>query len=166
MKSAALTYHKAFPETPISSWVGARFWAWKPSYSLSGQPMRPIRSAHPFLVQRPLWCRLDVHFNGIDLRFAFPQEVDHFLHVMEKNPLPSGHRLSPGTRIGRPMRHWLAKLPARAKSARFRKMLCDYLHKEKKVQDFRAFYAARPVSFDFPEVCDSFQAAHAAAFSS
>ncbi|MGB0968354.1 MAG: hypothetical protein ACPGUX_09230 [Halocynthiibacter sp.] len=127
--------------------------------------MRPIHAAHPFLAQRRLWCRLEVHFNGVDLCFAMPSELDHFLGVMEQNPLPSGHRLHPGSRLGRPMRHWLAKLPAKSKPTRFRKPLCGFLRTDRQVQEFRDFYQSEPVRFDFPDVYDSFQTAQRATFS-
>jgi hypothetical protein len=161
MKSARINLYRNFPETPMSGRAGARYYAWVQRTNDSGQPKSPERVGHPFLEQRKSWCLLSVHFNGVDLRFAMIEELDLFLNVMSRNPLPSGYSLVPDCAIGRPSRHWLARLPKQAKSWKFRKALCDFLRANTTVQAFRAFYERNPVKFHFEGVDDSYTAARA-----
>lgn len=163
MKSAAISLHDAFPETPVSGWVGARWVAWVPQTSASGQPKRPRQVPHPFLSQRRVWCLLHVHFDGVDLRFSMPQELDHVIEVLSQNPLPSGRSLTQQCVIGRPNRHWLSRLPAKAKSWKFRQRLCAYLTTLPEAQALRDFYAQTPIRFEFPQVYETFMAAQKAA---
>lgn len=160
MKSAKLSYHAIFPDTPISGRAGARWLAWVPQQSPGGQYRRPRRIVHPFLEQRKLWCLLSVHFQGVDLRFAMPLELDLFVAVMSRNPLPSGRSLVPDCAIGRPKRHWLARLPKEAKPWKFRKAICEYLAANETVRQFRAFYETRPLEFQFEGIFDSYLEAH------
>lgn len=161
MKSALLEYHREFPQTPMSGWAGARWHAWLRAEDAGGQFRRPVRVSHPFLAQRKLWCLLSVEFDSVDLRFAMPPELDLFLDVMSQNPLPSGRALVPDQSIGRPNNHWLLRLPAQAKPNKFRQRLCAYLRAAPEVTEFRKFYQANPVQFDFPGY---FQSASEAAF--
>lgn len=163
MKSATLSYHKDFPTTPISGAAGARRIGWVTATSASGQWRKPYMIDHPFITQRKLWCLLEVHFNRVTLRFATPQELDLFLQVMSRNPLPSGYALVPYCPIGRPNNHWLSRLPARAKSLKFRKALCGYLQNSPKVAKFRSFYQDHPVQTQFENVHDSLLSARKAA---
>jgi len=164
MKSAYITLHDSFPNTPVSGRVGARWIGWIKQTSDSGQPKRPKQVSHPFLEQRKKWCLLEIHFDGINLRFSMPQELDHFIDIMSKNPLPSARSLAPECAIGRPNRHWLSRLPAKAKPWKFRKRLCLYLLECPEVARLRKFYQNDPIKFDFPEVYDSFFDAHQATY--
>lgn len=164
MKLVKLTYHEEFPATPVSGWAGASWRAWIKQSSDSGQPKRPKQIAHPFLSQRKLWCLLHLQFDGVGLRFATPREIDHVVDVLSKNPLPSGHSLVPGVRLGRPNSHWLSRLPSKAKSLKFRKRLCGFLMSSKDVKKFREFYAHNPVEYDFPHVFSSYWDAHRATY--
>ena len=161
MKFAKLTYHSQFPATPVSGRAGARWVAWIATKTESGQFKRPTHVKHPFLTQRNRWCRLSVHFDGIDLQFATPEELDHFIDVLSQNPLPSGRSLVPDCAIGRPNRHWLSRLPAKAKSWKMRQRLCRYLTQCRETADFRAFYQKTPVQYTFPGFYDSFLDAQA-----
>jgi len=156
MKSAQLSYHPTFPWAPLSGRVGARMHGWVRERTASGQHKRPSWVTHPFLDQRKLWCLLSVHFQGVDLRFAMPEELDHFIEVMSRNPLPSGPSLVPGHPIGRPKNHWLARLPKAAKPWKYRQAVCKYLSDNETVGEFRDFYKGRPIVFEFEGVFDSF----------
>jgi hypothetical protein len=156
MKSAELSFQSTFPWTPVSGRAGARMYGCIREKTPGGQLRRPRWIAHPFLEQRKQWCLLSIHFNGIDLRFAMPEELDHFVDVMSRNPLPSGGSLVPAHAIGRPKNHWLARLPKEAKSWKYRQALCNYLSDNKTVKEFRAYYKDRPVVFEFDGVFDSY----------
>jgi hypothetical protein len=163
MKLIQLTYHSDFPYTPMSGRAGARYEGWVLQETGRGQYKRPKRIVHPFLEQRKMWCLLSVHFNGVDLRFAMPSELDLFISVMSQNPLPSGRSLVPDCAIGRPKRHWLAKLPKEAKPWKFRSAICKFLAENEDVKRFRDFYASNPPRFEFEGVFDAYVDANVAA---
>lgn len=75
---------------------------------------------------------------------------------MGQNPLPSGHRLVKGRRLGRPKRHWLARLPAKAKSAKVRARLVAFLTSNRTVREFRAFYEGKDLHYEAPGFFDNF----------
>jgi hypothetical protein len=159
MKSAELSYHPIFPVTPMSGRVGARWYGWVSNKTAGGQYRHPRRVEHPFLGQRKLWCLLSVHFQGVDLWFAMPEELDQFIDIMSRNPLPSGRSLAPECAIGRPRYHWLAKLPKEAKPWKFRQAICKYLSASETAKKFRDFYRERPVRFEFEGVFNSYHEA-------
>ena len=157
MKSAKLSYHKNFPQTPVSGWAGAHFYAWVNEKNDHGHWKRPIEKVHPFLHQRKLWCLLEVHFQGVNLIFAMPPELDQFIKVISQNPLPSGGSLVEGQKLGRPHNHWLSRLPKEAKPWAFRQKLCKYLETHPETSEFRQFYASQPIKLEFEGYYDSFQ---------
>ncbi|QWW69876.1 hypothetical protein KQ933_09335 [Rhizobium sp. WYJ-E13] len=156
MKSAKIFYSHEFPETPISGWAGARWNGWVRENTPSGQPMNPRRVVHPFLSQRKIWYLLDVHFNGVDLLFATPLELDQFIAVMSQKILPSGWALVPGRPLGRPSNHWLSRLPKEAKSWKFRQAICKFLQEADTVKRFRNRYASQPVKLHFDGVYNNY----------
>lgn len=150
MKKITLVYHKHFPWTPISGWVGARAIGYIVPTASTGQFRKPKRIEHPFVKQRNKWCRMIVEFNGVWVQFTIPAELDHFLDIMSQKILPSGYRLiKVDNYIGRPNAHWLSRLPAKAKPWKHRQALCSYLTNHKTVQEFRVFYQNSPVKTDF-----------------
>ncbi|MHA3914140.1 hypothetical protein [Halovulum sp. GXIMD14793] len=149
MKEVRLTYHDDFMPTPISGWAGARWYGWVNPKGAGGQYRKPEFTRHPFTSQRKKWCLLEVHFDGVDLRFVMPEELDLFLDVMSQNPLPSGQSLIAGCPLGRPNRHWLSRLPKKAKPLKFRQAVCRYLKDHSDVARFRDFYSGAPIKFEF-----------------
>ncbi len=150
MKKVELSYSKEFPLTPISYWVGQQMYGWTKQQTPSGQWRRPKWQATPFCSQRKLWCQLEVNFRGIRLLFSTPQELDHFIEIMEQKNLPSGFQLIPGNmRVGRPNRHWLSRLPSKAKPWKFRQAVCSFLKTNPMVKKFRGFYQNQPVQTKF-----------------
>ena len=96
------------------------------------------------------------------LVFSTPLELDQFLSVMSKNPLPSGRSLFPGRAVGRPNNHWLSRLPSKAKTLKCRMAACRYLTEAPAVRRFREFYAPNPVRTQFDGFYDSYYEAQAA----
>lgn len=162
MKSARLSYHRSFPWTPVSGRAGARGWAWKIERMQNGEWARPVQIVHPFMSSVKLWCLLQVEFQGVELRFATPAELDHVCDILLRNPMPSGRSLVPECAVGRPNGHWLSRLPSKAKPWRFRQALLTYLARAKPVAEFRAFYKdVQPVQIP-DTVFDSFEEAQRA----
>lgn len=162
MKSAQTSLHSQFPATPVSYWAGARWRGWVREDDATGNLKRIDEVRHPFLDQRKAWCLLEVHFAGVDLLFATPQELDHFIGILSQNPLPSGRALVPECAVGRPSKHWLSRLPKKAKSLKFRDKLCQYLENCDAASTFRKFYKDHPVQCAFPGFYDSVEAARGA----
>ncbi|KAB7614483.1 hypothetical protein F9L33_07535 [Amylibacter sp. SFDW26] len=157
MKNAKLSYHQDFPQTPVSGWAGVRRYAWVNQQNDSGQWKRPKHKyVYPFEKQRKLWCLLEIHFQGVDLIFALPAELDQFIEIMSQNPLPSGNRLIKGRKLGRPNNHWLSRLPKKTKPWAFRQKLCKYLETAPQASEFREFYTSHPVRLKFDGYYDSF----------
>ncbi len=88
-----------------------------------------------------------------------PAELDLFIATMSRNPLPSGRSLAPDCAIGRPNRHWLSRLPSKAKSWKSREDVAKYLQESEAAKQFRAFYEDLPLQFQFDGIHDSFQEA-------
>lgn len=149
MKQASLSYHGTFPETPLSFWAGHARYAWIRAGTASGQKRKPQMVDHPFRRQRRLWCLLSVHLDGVDLVFATPRELDMLTQTLSRNPLPSGCSLDPRFRLGRPNNHWLSRLPAKAKSHKYREKLIAYLGGAAPVQEFLTFYDHPPLCYEY-----------------
>lgn len=71
---------------------------------------------------------LHVEFDGAELRFSAPAQLDHFIDVLSKQPLPTSRNLASqsGLPVG-PNGHWLSRLPASLKSPRKRMRLVEAL---------------------------------------
>ena len=121
--------------------------------------MKPVCVDHPFSQSLKHWCLLEVEFSGVELQFATVAEPDHVMAVLGQNPMPSGGSLLCGQRLGRPNRHWLSRLPAKAKPKKFRTALIQFLHKNREVAKFREFYRRTPPVYLVPGLFDSFDEA-------
>jgi hypothetical protein len=71
---------------------------------------------------------LHVEFEASELVFSAPAQLDHFIEVLSKKPLPTSRALSSqrGLPVG-PNGHWLSRLPAALKSPRTRTRLVEEL---------------------------------------
>lgn len=71
---------------------------------------------------------LRVEFDGHELLFSAPAQLDHFIEVLASKPLPTTRQLSArrGLAVG-PNSHWLSRLPAALKSPRKREKLVQAL---------------------------------------
>ena len=125
MKRHEILYHPTFTATPLSFWVHRHLdedVAWVSSRTFDPPLPKPVPALG--------WPMLKVEFNGLELYFASAQELHHFMRVISQNPMPTSTQLSKmrGTTLG-PNQHWLSRLPAKAKSAKMRKVLFEYLVK-------------------------------------
>ena len=71
---------------------------------------------------------LHVEFDSAELWFSAPAQLDRFIDVLSKKPLPTSRTLSSqrGVPAG-PNGHWLSRLPATLKSPRNRMRLVESL---------------------------------------
>ena len=111
-------------EAPLAFWVHKEIPAGGWRNAASYEPPAPAaigRSGFRFLV---------VTYGAQTLEFSSNAQVDHFVDVLSRNPLPTTRRLSSdrGTAAG-PNSHWLSRLPASLKSAKQRTALVETLRK-------------------------------------
>ncbi len=158
MKKARLNYSREFQWTPISSWVGVRKYA----YRIQSFDRGPIVVPHPFLQSTNLWCQLELEYQNVLLQFSMTRELDHFIDVMQRNPLPSGGSLVKGQRLGRPNNHWLSRLPAKIKTRKFRVGLLKFIESNKVVNEFYEFYSSRELALDVPDLFNTYDEAQRA----
>ena len=71
---------------------------------------------------------LHVEFEAAELWFSAPAQLDHFIDVLSRKPLPTSRALASqrGLSVG-PNGHWLSRLPATLKSPRNRVRLVESL---------------------------------------
>ena len=73
-------------------------------------------------------ARFFVDCDGFTFEFSSPLELDQCVEVLSQKHLPSTSELS-ARRLGRlgPNRHWLSRLPARAKPWKYRQLATRHL---------------------------------------
>lgn len=118
----SIKYHFTFEP----NWCHAplAFWVHVPVDAATGrfEPPAPTAIAHRgFAV-------LHVLFDRHELVFSSPEQLDHFIDVLARKPLPTSRQLSArrGTSMG-PNGHWLSRLPAALKRPRVRARLVQAL---------------------------------------
>ena len=126
MKKVRVSFTPEFQPSPVTYWVHV---------NRDGDSWRDATVYEPPLpdpVPGKGWARLSVEFNGVVLEFASGHEVEHVIEVLSTNPLPTTRSLSRlrGSPKG-PNSHWLSRLPAKAKSWKFRQQLVAHLSKAK-----------------------------------
>jgi hypothetical protein len=131
VKKASVIYLPAYEATPLS------FWAHRHLDADAWVNAKQFDPPLPGPVPGQGWAQLVVEFDGITLRFSSSAELNHFIDVLSRNPLPTTKRLSElrGTTLG-PNSHWLSRLPSRAKPRDFRERLIAYLGRVRP-QDWR-----------------------------
>ena len=115
------TYH--FSYQPDWRTAPVAFWVHRPvDGSDAFDPPAPHAVPHKGFVF------LHVDFDAAELRFSAPAQLDHFIEVLSKKPLPTSRILSSqrGLPVG-PNGHWLSRLPASLKSPRKRMRLVESL---------------------------------------
>ena len=124
MKKISVCFTPEFQPTPVTYWV---------HFNQDGDSWRNATVYEPRLpdpVPGKGWARVAVEFNGVILEFASIYELEHVIAVLLKNPLPTTRSLSNRRgSIKGPNSHWLSRLPAKAKSWKFRQQLVVYLGK-------------------------------------
>ena len=110
MKKWRIEYNQEFTETPLSFWVHKHLdhevWCEAAVYD-PALPKAIPGQGYPVLV---------VNIQGVELKFASPEEVTHFLSVIKQKNMPTTLQLSK-QRISNhgPNSHWLSRLPAKLK---------------------------------------------------
>ena len=119
MKRYWIEYHDGPVSSPMTYWV-------------HGHPGEadadPSLQALPSAVPGKGYARVHAEIDGLELRFVSLAEIRHCIDVLGRKHLPTTTRLSVerGTGAG-PNGHWLSRLPARAKTWRYREKATKYL---------------------------------------
>ncbi len=122
MKNHWIEYRPEWTESPLSYWVHRE---------TDDEPWHLAKSFEPPL-PRPIPGRgyptYHVEFNGVEFRFASLQELAHAIELLGQKLLPTTIRLSHdrGGGLG-PNKHWLSRLPPKAKPWRYREKAVKYL---------------------------------------
>jgi hypothetical protein len=87
----------------------------------------------PLAVPHKGYAMLHVEFNAHELVFSSLAQLEHYIEVLSKTPLPTSRQLSlaSGVKTG-PNQHWLSRLPASLKSPKSRPSLVKALVEAKK----------------------------------
>jgi hypothetical protein len=120
MKSHHITYWKTPPISVMTYWVHKPLEAGGLDRATTFEPPRPGP------VGGKGWPVLLVEVDGVELVFTSLAELDTYVDVMSRTPLPSTRELSRDFPIG-PNSHWLSRLPKKAKSVKHRETAVKYL---------------------------------------
>lgn len=124
MKNHEIRYAKrAFASSPLTGWV----------HRPVGDTEFPIGSAPDQVFDPPLpkpvggkgWPKLFLHIDGVELQFSSTAEIHHFIEIMSQNPMPNIRKMYGSSHN----RHWLSRLPKKAKSQKHRTKTINYLLK-------------------------------------
>ena len=119
MKAAfRFTYEKDWRTAPVAFWVHV---------PVSGSATECDPPAPPAIANLG-YAFLRVAFENHELQFSALAQLDHFIEVLSRKPLPTSRQLSSrrGLPVG-PNGHWLSRLPAKLKSPRKREKLVQSL---------------------------------------
>lgn len=119
MKSAFhFTYEKDWRTAPVAFWVHVPV----PGTSEACDPPAPVAIPHLG------YAVLRVEFESHELQFSALAQLDHFIEVLSRKPLPTSRQLAAlrNLPVG-PNGHWLSRLPAELKSPRKRGKLVQVL---------------------------------------
>tara|TARA_R110000787_G_scaffold45526_4_gene111027 strand:+ start:846 stop:1310 length:465 start_codon:yes stop_codon:yes gene_type:complete len=120
MKSYQITYWKKPPVSVMTYWVHQPVDAESLGRATLFEPPRPGP------VGGEGWPVLMVEVDGVKLVFTSLAELDTYVDVMSRKPLPSTRVLSRRFPMG-PNSHWLSRLPKKAKSPKHRETAVKYL---------------------------------------
>lgn len=111
-------FEKDWRSAPLAFWVHIPV----PDVPQQWNPPAPREIPH----QGYAW--LCVEFEGHELHFSSPAQLDHFIDVLSSHALPTSRQLSSvrGLPAG-PNGHWLSRLPAALKSPRKRAKLVQVM---------------------------------------
>lgn len=112
------SYEKDWRHAPLAFWVHIPV----PGVPQQWNPPAPKEIPHKG------YALLRVEFEGFELQFSAPAQLDHFIEVLSSKPLPTSRQLSSrrGLPVG-PNGHWLSRLPAALKSPRKRVKLVQMM---------------------------------------
>ena len=94
---------------------------------------------------------LRFEFGEYELVFSTPAQLEHFITVMNKKPLPTSRQLSSkrGVAVG-PNSHWLSRLPAELKSPAMRVKLVKHLRSVQSMALGRNGRSSGPAPINWP----------------
>lgn len=112
------TFEKDWRTAPVAFWVHVPV----PGTANTCEPPAPVATPHLG------YAFLHVDFESHELQFSALAQLDHFIEVLSRKPLPTSKQLSSrrGLPVG-PNGHWLSRLPAELKSPRKREKLVQVL---------------------------------------
>lgn len=112
------TYEKDWRTAPVAFWVHVPI----PGAVDACDPPAPVATPHLG------YAFLRVEFESHELQFSDLAQLDHFIDVLSRKPLPTSRQLASrrGLPVG-PNGHWLSRLPAELKSPRKRERLVQSL---------------------------------------
>lgn len=112
------TYEKDWRTASMAFWVHVSV----PGTTGLCDPPAPVAVPHLG------YAFLRVEFESHELQFSALAQLDHFIEVLSRKPLPTSRQLSSrrGLPVG-PNGHWLSRLPAELKSPRKRGKLVQAL---------------------------------------
>ena len=120
MKTHQITFWKTPPISVMTYWVHRALDGESISRATRFEPPRPGP------VGGKGWPVLLVEVDGVELVFTSLAELDTYVDVMSRKPLPSSRALSRGFPMG-PNSHWLSRLPKKAKTVKHRETAVKYL---------------------------------------
>lgn len=134
MKFYQITYWKMPPISVMTYWVH------KPLDGESLNTATVFDPPRPGPVPGEGWPVLMVEIDGVELVFTSLAELDTYVEVMSRQPLPTTMALSRERPIG-PNTHWLSRMPKKAKSTKHRDKAIKYL---REIRGAFAAVAERP----------------------
>jgi len=120
LKSHQITYWKTPPVSVMTYWVHRALDGESFSRATRFDPPRPGP------VGGKGWPVLLVEVDGVGLVFTSLAELDTYVDVMSRRPLPLSRELLRDFPMG-PNSHWLSRLPKKAKSVKHRETAVKYL---------------------------------------
>ena len=147
------TYEPDWRTAPMAYWVHG------PSATTPGEFLPPA----PPIVPHAGYCFLRYEFGEHELIFSSPAQLQHFIDVLSKSPLPTSRLLSAarGGSVG-PNGHWLSRLPAELKSPKTRSVLVHYLKALRRQLLLSRPTAAHPLPNQWPTLTRHLNAGGAA----
>ena len=123
MKRTWITFTDHFEPGPMTPWV----------HRAVDAPIWVDAKVHEPPLPEPVpgegYARYHIEIDGVTFEFVSKVEIQRCVEVLSERHLPSTLALCRGTGMG-PNRHWLSRLPSRAKSWRYR---------ERAVKELRRF---------------------------
>jgi hypothetical protein len=115
--SFKFTFEKDWRKAPVAFWVHV---------AVQGSDL--CEPPAPAPIPHKGYAFLRIEFNSHELLFSAPAQLDHFIEVLAKKPLPTTRSLSSKRNLPvGPNGHWLSRLPASLKSPRTREKLVHAL---------------------------------------
>lgn len=112
------TFEQNWLHFPLAPWV---------HLPIAGEPGQ-FEPAAPLPILHKGYAVLRVEYGQHEFAFSSPEQLQHFIEILSKKPLPTSRQLSAlrGQNVG-PNGHWLSRLPAELKSPAARNLLVRHM---------------------------------------